>query len=447
MTNIKKGLISLVAIATLSLIGCGSSSNKNNEIVEDKSFNSTEFLQDVKGVLSTQNTTQAKLNTFIKTFSIIPKAYAGDIELSSFKEFWNDTISTTDNSDSLMGFIDKNIFPVLTGLENAQWDFSDENNGAGKLTIETDNGSHEFDFYSELINVENGRGAKIYFNTKTKNNYSSKNYKSSSTTLNSDDETILTIKETDNLITFYWVSMSKYADRDDNVWNIEEFNGKEFIKYKRESDDNEYKIYPNVNRNKDGASGGRTVLYIVDKNKQEIYFEHFTSTETHNRQEHYAVKLKSLDRSSGKLRVGSDTKINLTRVTRQYFDTTINNTNVSLVNDSNNSKVTWDILQGSLIDGVKYAHSEGGVLSKGCIVFTDDLDYNNISTSDTSCSVTISSLPTLTNDFNKYTNDPINYAYLPATGNTYDTIDLRVNMHSIYDEDYDGSWMSKLNVD
>jgi len=50
-------------------------------------------------------------------------------------------------------------------------------------------------------------------------------------------------------------------------------------------------------------------------------------------------------------------------------------------------------------------------------------------------------------DFETYKDDPVSNIYLPATGNTYKTIDLRVNMHSIYNSSYDGSWISKLSVD
>jgi len=433
--------LSLATIAILGLSGCGGSSSGGT--TTDKTFNATSFTEDVDGILSTQTSTPAKAKTYFKHFSLVQQAYADDINLVNFKNFWNGSIATSENSDSLMGFIHQNVKVVLNALETANWDYS--KNGAGTLSIEMDNGTEDIPYYSKPITVENGKGSKIYFGVNEKGEY--ENINISTDTIPENGYIVLTLKEVNNIKTFYWVDMEQYTDRDSSEWEVVTLNGKEYIKYKRESDEDEYKYFPDTNRVENGVSGGRAILYIVDENEKEIYFEHLTSTEKHNRQEHYTIKLTNLSDNDGRLRINSSSSINFTRVAREYFNTDIDGLSVDLVNDTNNSQVTYDILQGTLIDGMKYAHSENGVLENenGCFKFDDDLDYNNLSSS-TSCSSTIDTLPTLTSNFNTYKSNPSSNVYLPATGSSYDTLDLRVNMFSIYNDNYDGSWMANLDV-
>ena len=175
-----------------------------------------------------------------------------------------------------------------------------------------------------------------------------------------------------------------------------------------------------------------------------------------NSQRHFVIKLSDLDTSGDVLRIGTDTKINFRLVAREGFTTDVTSSSnisatVDLVNDaSDDSNLEWDLLQGSLSSGMKYYTNSNsnsvGSEAETCIRFNSNLDPDNTSIVSDGCG-TISTKPSATSDMDTFTNAPNEYLYLPSSGQTYETIDLRVNFFSIFNDYFDPSWIADLEVD
>lgn len=434
MLKTKPTVLSAYVLSGLLLVACGGSSNSTQtQKNQNTTYQSNHYLAPVQGVLSEKTTVTGVLKKFFNGF--IGNAYA-DFP-SALNNAWTNNLATRENSDSLMGFINQNITPILTALESANWDY--DKTGAGTLNITIENTALSIPYYSKTIAMNEGVGATIYLGFNTEQNFKDFNYRSNTSiptpSLSGFGNTVLTLKETDDTLTFHWVEMSKYASESNAQWQLEQ----SYVKYKQDANSTE-KTFPAINRSANSASGGRAVLFHYDKQKGELYFEHLTSSEKHNRQEHYSIRLTGVNNASGTYKFSH---INYNRVARQYFSTDINGTQVNLVNDANdNTKLTWDIMQGAMHSGLVYKHKSDQESFTKCIKFTEALNPETVT--DANCASTDLALPTLTSNFTSYMENPTTYAYLPSAGSDYNGIDLRINLHALYTPSYTPTWIGSL---
>lgn len=99
-------------------------------------------------------------------------------------------------------------------------------------------------------------------------------------------------------------------------------------------------------------------------------------------------------------------------------------------------------MQGKITSGMKYFHKEGDISSPTvCIKLPTNL---SVTYSAGACTSSNLALLTPTSDFDTYKNAPATFSYLPSAGTTYNDIDLRVNLPSMFNASYSPDWISLL---
>ena len=378
---------------------------------------------------------------------------------------WGSTIATLEHSDSLMGYIDRNLMAWLQGLEDAGWNYDHE--GQFEFSIDMGNKTVKLNGYSVPIEIDGEiSGATIYTDVSEKPDplYSELDYRDESISIESEDHDMhhaLTLIDEGERRILYEVEVGKYADRETSCWEV--LSGNEYVHYNRKDGDDttldecvnedDVKKLPNTNRAPDGASDARALMSVIDVESREIFFENVTSSEKHNDQMHFALRLKDLEEDSdGNLQVGSSTRINLTRAFRTHAKTDLDDGDpVDIV--SSKAETERYLLIGRVTGGMWYLgeHVKNSYSDTDaeCVALPDDLDFANFERdmdAQNCPSTKPSALSDVTDVFTTFTSDPGNYSYLPKSGDTtYGSLDLRyVNFFDRYNKDYDVEWLYTL---
>ncbi len=446
MTPVRFFCLASIILSTGMFASCGADSKTSGSSEAtgsdgdpdgDPSFSAEVFTQHVRGLLANQGSLHVAGPSF-RGGEICDGTVHPD-----FCDFWLGDIATLDNSDSLMGFLEQNVVLILGILDDAGWNYETE--GVLIAHAEVEGEQITAPFYSVPLELEDGVGAALYFgwDRAPDPSFSDIDYRSEASIQGQadavDGHTVLILKQQGRRSTFLWVEMGSYVDRETGVW---EPDG-DVVRYQRDAQD-EVSIVPNHNRGPEGASGGRTVLFVADPDTGEVYFEHLTSTEKHNRQEHYAIRLTSLEDVEGRLRVGEGSSLGVIRARRAYFPTIIGQQEIDLVNEAATDQVGFYALQGRVTTGLRFHFRENDREEESCLAFAPSLSVDDVDTS-AQCAGGPLALPTLTDVFDGPSPDLI---YLPGTGDsTLDALDLRVNMHALYGVSYDPEWIGGLPVE
>jgi len=231
-----------MALAALISTGCGSNSSSSNSDPNSTAFDAAAFFGDFKNSLKssdTSTTSGAQLAGYTSSNDIGDRCNFDTDDMGRaecLQDFWFSTITTKDNSDSLYGFLDKNIEAVSSSLSDGGWNYGDTGKYEGNVSID---GST----YTVSISASEASTSEIY-DYKIQFNLSDK----------SDSANRLYLTENDSSKKFLWLPLDAEGNVDDD----------------------------------------RILAGSLDKTNNSVRFEHFTASQKWNRANHYAVQLSNL---------------------------------------------------------------------------------------------------------------------------------------------------------
>jgi hypothetical protein len=434
----KKNLTCSIAIIAIIGIftGCsGSGSSSGESITNTENFKLSEFIGSAQAIL------EANPSTANQSVSSMDNSSAANADCASdnsdykvFCDLWDRRISTTNNSDSLLGFLKDSILDILLPvLEANGWDFSTQGI-TNDLSITVESETFTFSIYTEQLEAAaGGYASKVYLDVTEDPNYEDNDYTDGIEPNNTvaPGQYAVVLKKSGKKREIYWLGMDIY------------------------NDDFDADKLPTGRTNKQ-ISGGRVLIIVTDPDTNTLSFEHLTSTERHNRQEHYIIKLDNLkyDKNTdgsimyGSVGVTAASNIYFLKAERAYFKTTIDGTEYDLVNDNADGDIEWSSVRGKIATGMQFISKggNGNAISSTCIKIDDLASPETVATGSGCANDLI--FPTLTNNFATYTtnNSPLTVFYVPPTGAaTLADLDLRVNMFALYDN-YAASWLADLEV-